>query len=103
MVTTMKINNLKMQNQSNESQNNSQEQENDVSQTVKVHEGSSERTADKDEFSDLKVNRDNVFDYVIAAINQNKEYAICINPLYQPIIFIFSQNAFLYIFALSLV
>ncbi len=56
--------------QSNESQNNSQEQENDGSQTVKVHEGSSERTADKDEFSDLKVNRDNVFDYVIAAVNQ---------------------------------
>ena len=58
------------ENQSNESQNNSQEQENDGSQTVKVHEGSSERTADKDEFSDLKVNRDNVFDYVIAAVNQ---------------------------------
>ncbi|MCC4221738.1 hypothetical protein [Staphylococcus saprophyticus] len=58
------------ENQSNESQNNSQAQENDVSQTVKVHEGSSERTADKDEFSDLKVNRDNVFDYVIAAVNQ---------------------------------
>ncbi|MDW3898683.1 hypothetical protein [Staphylococcus saprophyticus] len=56
--------------QSNEGQNNSQEQENDGSQTVKVHEGSSERTTDKDEFSDLKVNRDNVFDYVIAAVNQ---------------------------------
>ncbi len=56
--------------QSNESQNNSQVQENDGSQTVKVHEGSSERTADKDEFSNLKVNRDNVFDYVIAAVNK---------------------------------
>ncbi len=55
-----------------ESQNNSQEQDNDGSQTVKVHEGSSERTADKDEFSDLKVNRDNVFDYVIAAVNQTE-------------------------------
>ncbi|WP_245167104.1 hypothetical protein [Staphylococcus caeli] len=55
-----------------ESQNNSQEQDNDGGQTVKVHEGSSERTADKDEFSDLKVNRDNVFDYVIAAVNQTE-------------------------------
>lgn len=60
------------ENQSNESQNNSSEQNNDGSQTVKVHEGGSERTANKNEFSNLKVNRDNVFDYVIAAINQNE-------------------------------
>ncbi|MGW7947736.1 hypothetical protein [Staphylococcus xylosus] len=56
--------------QSDESQNSIQEQDNDGSQIVKVHEGSSERTATKDEFSELKVNRDNVFDYVIAAVNQ---------------------------------
>ena len=48
------------ENQSNESQNNR-------------HEGGSERTANKNEFSNLKVNRDNVFDYVIAAINQNED------------------------------
>ena len=58
------------ENDDNNSQNVSEISNNDVSQTVKVHEGSSERTADKDEFSALKVNRDNVFDYVIAAVNQ---------------------------------
>lgn len=58
--------------QSNENQNNNSEQNNDGSQTVKVHEGGNERTANKNEFSNLKVNRDNVFDYVIAAINQNE-------------------------------
>lgn len=58
------------ENTSNESQSNNQEPNNDGSQTVKVHEGSSERTATKDEFSDLKVNRNNVFDYVIEAVNQ---------------------------------
>lgn len=57
-------------NQSNENQSNKQVVNNDGSQTIKVHEGSSERAATKDEFSDLKVNRDNVFDYVIAAVNQ---------------------------------
>lgn len=59
--------------QSNENQNNNSEQNNDGSQTVKVHEGGNERTANKNEFSNLKVNRDNVFDYVIAAINQNED------------------------------
>ena len=71
MINTSELSNN--ENQSNESQNNSSEQNNDGSQTVKVHEGGSERTANKNEFSNLKVNRDNVFDYVIAAINQNED------------------------------
>ncbi|MGZ2417038.1 hypothetical protein ACUXJ9_001275 [Staphylococcus caledonicus] len=43
---------------------------NDGSEWVEVHAGGSTRIANKQEFSNLKVNRDNVFDYVIAAINQ---------------------------------
>ncbi|SCS69156.1 hypothetical protein [Staphylococcus caeli] len=56
---------------SNETQTAAQEEAKDGSDTVIVHEGSSERVANKEEFSDLRVNRDNVFDYVIAAVNQS--------------------------------
>ncbi|MDY5060715.1 hypothetical protein [Staphylococcus simulans] len=59
--------------QSDETTNNKQEaQATDGSETVKVHEGSSQRMTSKDEFAHLKVNRDNVFDYLIAAINQTE-------------------------------
>lgn len=54
--------------------NNEQEaQATDGSETVKVHEGSSQRMTSKDEFAHLRVNRDNVFDYLIAAINQSED------------------------------
>ncbi|MGW7905338.1 hypothetical protein ACWEYS_07145 [Staphylococcus xylosus] len=60
------------ENNSSETQNVTQEQTNDGSEIIKVHEGSSERTTHKNEFSNLKVNRDNVFDYVIAGVNQTE-------------------------------
>lgn len=52
--------------------NKPETQATDGSETVKVHEGSSKRIASKEEFAHLKVNRDNVFDYLIAAINQSE-------------------------------
>lgn len=59
--------------QSDDMTNNKQEtQATDGSETVKVREGSSKRMASKEEFAHLKVNRDNVFDYLIAAINQSE-------------------------------
>lgn len=59
--------------QSDESTSNQQEtQVTDGSETVKISGGSGSGTANKEEFSDLQVNRDNVFDYLIAAINQSE-------------------------------
>lgn len=59
--------------QSDESTSNQQEvQATDGSETVKNSGGSGSGTANKEEFSDLQVNRDNVFDYLIAAINQSE-------------------------------
>lgn len=59
--------------QSDESTSNQQEvQATDGSETVKISGGSGSGTANKEEFSDLQVNRDNVFDYLIAAINQSE-------------------------------
>lgn len=59
--------------QSDETTNNKQEtQATDGSETVKISSGSGSGTANKEEFSDLQVNRDNVFDYLIAAINQTE-------------------------------
>lgn len=59
--------------QSDETTNNKQEtQATDGSETVKISGGSGSGTANKEEFSDLQVNRDNVFDYLIAAINQSE-------------------------------
>ncbi|MDK7925714.1 MAG: hypothetical protein QP798_00285 [Staphylococcus simulans] len=59
--------------QSDESTSNQQEtQVTDGSETVKNSGGSGSGTANKEEFSDLQVNRDNVFDYLIAAINQSE-------------------------------
>lgn len=59
--------------QSDESTSNQQEvQATDGSETVKISGGSGSGTANTEEFSDLQVNRDNVFDYLIAAINQSE-------------------------------
>ncbi|WP_232806172.1 hypothetical protein [Staphylococcus caledonicus] len=49
-----------------------QQESNDGSEWVKVHKGGTTRIANKQEFSNLKVNRDNVFDYLIAGINQSE-------------------------------
>lgn len=46
----------------------SQQHTNDGSEYVEVHAGS-HRTVAKQELENLKVNRDNVFDYLIAGIN----------------------------------
>ncbi|UXR32866.1 hypothetical protein [Staphylococcus simulans] len=59
--------------QSDESTSNQQKtQVTDGSETVKISGGSGSGIANKEEFSDLQVNRDNVFDYLIAAINQSE-------------------------------
>lgn len=59
--------------QSGETTSNQQEvQATDGSETVKISGGSGSGTANKEELSDLQVNRDNVFDYLIAAINQSE-------------------------------
>lgn len=59
--------------QSGETTSHQQEvQATDGSETVKNNSGSGSGTANKEEFSDLQVNRDNVFDYLIAAINQSE-------------------------------
>lgn len=59
--------------QSDETTNNKQETKaTDGSETVKISGGSGSGTANKEEFSDLQVNRDNVFDYLIVAINQTE-------------------------------
>ncbi len=61
-------------NQSTETTTNKKDtQATDGSEIVKVHEGSSQRMTNKDEFAHLRVNRDNVFNYLIAAINQSED------------------------------
>ncbi|WP_233649239.1 hypothetical protein [Staphylococcus devriesei] len=45
---------------------------NDGSEWVKVRGGGAHETVNKQELSNLKVNRDNVFNYVIAGINQSE-------------------------------
>ncbi|KKB25552.1 hypothetical protein [Staphylococcus carnosus] len=72
------------ENNSSETQNVTQEQTNDGSEIVKVHEGGSERTTHENEFSNLKVNRDNVFDYVIAGVNQTESGDASLIKFQQP-------------------
>lgn len=67
--TTEEMNN---KNNSSENQYVNQKRNNDGSESVTVQEGSSEKTTHQNEISNLKINRDNVFDYLIAGINQTE-------------------------------
>ncbi|MEL0537236.1 hypothetical protein [Staphylococcus debuckii] len=59
-------------NNTEENQDNTQQQANDGSETVEVSAGGTHRTVNKSELAHFRINRDNVFDYVIAAVNQTE-------------------------------